>query len=267
MPYGIQQPAISGQIAQLEKTLGLRLFHRRPFGLTPAGARLLKEIASFFDGLNELPGQVRGHAHRQLRVAAPARILRDYLPGILEKYKRRFPNFRLTLFDANQVDAEELLRKGEIELAVTELAGNPGISIQSCNLIDLPLILVVPKRSQFRSAAQILESDLAKLNLISLPSNEAIAKQFHAGLKKMWLGWSPAIELGTLELIETYVALGFGIGMAVDLPGRKIRKDLRVLPLPKFPKVTIAALWISQLTDLAALLLEDVKRLAERMSR
>ena len=33
MPYGIQQPAVSGQLLQLEKHLGVKLFHRRPFSL------------------------------------------------------------------------------------------------------------------------------------------------------------------------------------------------------------------------------------------
>ena len=37
MPYGIQQPAVSGQILQLERDLGVKLFNRRPFALTPAG--------------------------------------------------------------------------------------------------------------------------------------------------------------------------------------------------------------------------------------
>ena len=40
MPYGIQQPAISGQIIQLEEFLGVALFHRRPFALTTAGEEL-----------------------------------------------------------------------------------------------------------------------------------------------------------------------------------------------------------------------------------
>jgi DNA-binding transcriptional LysR family regulator len=62
MPYGIQQPAISGQLSQLEKTLGTKLFHRRPFGLTSGGARLFAEIEPFFSGLRDLPHQVRGHA-------------------------------------------------------------------------------------------------------------------------------------------------------------------------------------------------------------
>jgi len=38
MPWGIQQPAVSGQIKQLEESLGdTKLIHRRPFALTPAG--------------------------------------------------------------------------------------------------------------------------------------------------------------------------------------------------------------------------------------
>ncbi|MDB6037055.1 MAG: benM 1, partial [Verrucomicrobiales bacterium] len=34
MPYGIQQPALSVQIFQLEQSLGKTLFQRRPFQLT-----------------------------------------------------------------------------------------------------------------------------------------------------------------------------------------------------------------------------------------
>ena len=37
IPYGIQQPAVSGQIAKLEESLGTKLFQRRPFALSPAG--------------------------------------------------------------------------------------------------------------------------------------------------------------------------------------------------------------------------------------
>ena len=37
IPYGIQQPAVSAQVAQLEEFLGVTLFQRRPFALTPEG--------------------------------------------------------------------------------------------------------------------------------------------------------------------------------------------------------------------------------------
>ncbi len=35
IPYGIQQPAVSAPVAQLEEFLGVTLFPRRPFALTP----------------------------------------------------------------------------------------------------------------------------------------------------------------------------------------------------------------------------------------
>ena len=37
IPYGIQQPAVSGQIAKLEESLGTKLFQRPPFALSPTG--------------------------------------------------------------------------------------------------------------------------------------------------------------------------------------------------------------------------------------
>lgn len=48
MPYGIQQPAMSGQIINLEEFLGVTLFQRRPFQLTAAGEDLYRFIGPFF---------------------------------------------------------------------------------------------------------------------------------------------------------------------------------------------------------------------------
>ena len=50
IPYGIQQPAISAQIIQLEVNLGATLFHRRPFKLSKAGETLYRFIDPFFGG-------------------------------------------------------------------------------------------------------------------------------------------------------------------------------------------------------------------------
>src|SRR6186713_783992 len=51
VPYGIQQPAVSSQIRELEKTIGRPLFERRPFALTAAGRVVFEQIAPFFSAL------------------------------------------------------------------------------------------------------------------------------------------------------------------------------------------------------------------------
>lgn len=263
MPYGIQQPAISGQISQLEKSLGTKLFDRRPFGLTAAGAKLFGEIERFFAGLKELPDQVRGYATRRLRLAAPALILRDYLPTILREYKRRDRDFRLTLYDANQATAEELLRKREIDLAITEMEDRPGQSIETCTLVRLPLVLVVPKKAKARTVGDFFhENSSATESLISLPADEVISKHFQTGLRNLSRVWTPAMEVTSLELIDIYASLGFGVGVSVGIPEVRRKSSLRVLPLPKFPVLTVAALWLGDLSELAARFLHDVRKLA-----
>src|SRR6266852_8731749 len=52
IPYGIQQPAVSGQVIQLEEFLGVTLFQRRPFALTPAGKDLYDFIHPFFENIS-----------------------------------------------------------------------------------------------------------------------------------------------------------------------------------------------------------------------
>src|SRR3954464_15780718 len=54
IPYGIQQPAVSGQMRALEESTGARLFERSPFRLTVPGEKLFAHVAPFFEGLDDV---------------------------------------------------------------------------------------------------------------------------------------------------------------------------------------------------------------------
>ena len=73
MPYGIQQPAISGQVIQLEEFLGVTLFQRRPFALTGPGQELYDFIKPFFSNLTPMAEKLRGGVSQHLRIAASER--------------------------------------------------------------------------------------------------------------------------------------------------------------------------------------------------
>src|SRR5580700_5871147 len=109
IPYGIQQPAVSAQIASLEETLGVKLFQRRPFLLTAAGTELFGFIEPFFGGLEAVERSIRATAEPQLRIAAPSIVLHDYMPDVLQRVRAKFPRFRLHLHEATRVEAKKLL--------------------------------------------------------------------------------------------------------------------------------------------------------------
>jgi len=142
MPYGIQQPAVSGQILQLEETLGLKLFQRRPFHLTPAGRELFAFVEPFFGRLGETGERLRGETSHRLRLAAPATILRGHFPNLLvpasyklasprQLWKEIEPEETLISLPPNEV-ISKLFRQGLEKLGVSWTAS---VEISSLDLL------------------------------------------------------------------------------------------------------------------------------------
>jgi DNA-binding transcriptional LysR family regulator len=101
--------------------------------------------------------------------------------------------------------------------------------------------------------------------LIALPKNEAIHQVFHAELRQREIAWPTALELGSLDLVARYVAAGYGVGLAVRLPGMKLPRGVRKLALPDFPQMTFAAVWTGPLPPLGKLFVDEAGRLAREL--
>ncbi len=259
MPYGIQQPAVSGQILQLEETLGTRLFQRRPFALTPAGRRLYEFASPFFDNLDDVAAELRGEADQRLRLGASARILRDHVPPLLRDLHKRHPLIRLCLTQADQADAENLLIKQQIDLALTELDGKPTAGIKACTLLKLAPVLLVRADSPIRSAKELWTKEKITHPLIAFGEHATLTRLFQSELRRLGRQWPVTIEANSSDLVETYAAEGFGLGLSVDVPQEVENVHLRKIPLPGFAPLLIAALWQGKLPPLPAAFLELVK--------
>ena len=258
MPYGIQQPAVSGQIARLEEALGAKLFTRRPFSLLPAGAELFDFVRPFFDDMEKVAGRIRG-ASQQLRIAAPSVVLHDYVPELLRRVRRSFPSFRLHLHEAVRADAERLLLAGDVDLAITIIEGKGRPEIHSRPLLELPLILLVNAQQNISRARQLWARDKIEETLITFPRNDAVQAHFRRGLEQLGVEWFPGIEVNSTRLIEHYVANGYGIGLTVASPGFKSPTGVRAIPLPGFPPVIIGVAWAGKLSPIAQQFLAEVE--------
>ena len=243
MPYGIQQPAISGQVLQLENFLGLTLFKRRPFALTPAGEELYHFIRPFFDNLEVIADKLRGGITQSVRIGASEIILRDHLPGPLEAVRKKFPQLRVSLVTGYQAELESRLFRDELDLAVTVLETKVPAGLSSLPLAQLGLALLVEKGCRLRAADELWKCDRIEDTLICQMPTEAIAKHFQAELAQRGVEWPPGITVGSLMLVEPYVVNGYGIGLAVNVPGTRWSPKIRVLPLNDFPPITIGTLW------------------------
>jgi len=263
MPYGIQQPAISGQVIQLEEFLGITLFQRRPFALTPAGEELFKFIQPFFDNLQPVADRLRGGISQHIRIGASEIVLRDHLPTVLQAMQKKFPKLKVTLREGYQPQLESWLQKHELDLAITLLDGRLPAGFNALPLFELPLVLMARRDSKIKAAADLWKQDRIEETLISLPTNESIYKSFQAGLSRLKVDWFTGIEVSTVELVETYVANGYGIGLSVAVPGGKQRPGIRTLPLEDFKHVTFGVLWQGKATPIIEAFLATIQGAAK----
>ena len=266
IPYGIQQPAVSGQVAQLEEYLGVTLFQRRPFALTPAGEKLYQFIQPFFANLDLIASELQGGKARQVRVGASTIVLREHLPEVFQNVRKRYPSLRISLREGYPADFENLLQKEELDLAVTAIEKKPAAGLHSVALIELPLVLLVEKNSHITAAEQLWQRDKIEEPLLCLPAAEAICKNFQQGLARLGVDWFPSIEVSSVELIETYVANGFGIGLSVQVPKARIAPNVRALPLPEFSPVILGALWRGKTSVLVQAFLDELQLRAKRFA-
>ncbi len=266
MPYGIQQPAISGQVIQLEEFLGVTLFHRRPFALTPQGKELFDFIKPFFDNLTPMAEKLRGGVSQHLRIAASETVLRNFLPDVLQELRQKFPKLKVTLREGYHPQVVTWLVQQEIDMSMGLLGEKPPAGVNAIPLFKLPLVLLVPKASRLKSAEELWQRDRIAEALITVPSNEPIRRAFQDGLNKRKVDWFSGIEVSSVEMVQTYVANGYGFGVTIHLPNLKLHPKVMAFPLEGFEAVTFGILWQGQRTGLLEAMFQIVERTARELA-
>jgi DNA-binding transcriptional LysR family regulator len=260
MPYGIQQPAVSSQILQLEEGLGVKLFERNPFKLTHAGEELFGFVRPFFENLDSMARRLGKQAAPLLRIGASELALRDYLPAVIGRLRLLEPKLRLGLRSGFQAELERWLLDREIDLAITTLQGRPPATISCLRLVRLPLVLLVPRKSKIKSAAAILASRMVEEPLVCLPESEVMTQIFRKGLRDRRVDWPQSIEASSMDLVTRYVANGYGVGLSVNAAEVVRHPGVRVLPLEGFDPVEVAVLWKGEPAPLHRAFLEEARR-------
>ena len=128
------------------------MFQRRLFALSPAGTELFEFIRPFFENIDVVAERLRQNSSLQLRIVAPAIVLHDYLPQILQGLRTKFQAFRLYLHEAARTEAERLLLAREVDLGIMLIDKKSRAGIQVRPLLELPLILLVQKKSKLAHA-------------------------------------------------------------------------------------------------------------------
>ncbi len=169
----LAQPALSRQIAQLEKALGAPLFvrSRRRVDLTPAGRVLAERVEPLLRLLNRMPRDVRAVADGEVghvRVAFTGLAMATVLPKILHAFHLRHPGIRLELTESPTSAQMVALQSGDLACGffhpdAATVGLNTKLLLRERNGVLLPATHLLAKRA----ALKLL--DLAMVPLVLFP--------------------------------------------------------------------------------------------------
>jgi len=162
--------------------LGVKLFNRRPFALTPEGEELYDFAYPFFSRLGEVEERLKGEQSQHLRLAASATVMKNHLPELLAQLRKAVPKMRLTLLEAEPSEVPSLIVNQKVDLAITVLHGRLSEGLREEELLRLPIGFLLSKDRKEKRFADLLEDDdwekgkVGKVPLIGLPQYEVLNK-------------------------------------------------------------------------------------------
>lgn len=144
----VSQPALSRQVAALEKELELQLFFRRgrQVTLTDAGRRLflyVEKIISLYNEAKKEMLQLKDLETGELSIGASTTIANYLLPPILAIYQKRNPNIKINLNVGNSSQIEQMALENKVDIGLIAGKHQSSILYQE-QFAEDELFLIVP---------------------------------------------------------------------------------------------------------------------------
>ena len=208
----ISQPAVTKQINELERLLGKPLFlrHGNRISLTDDGVRLLEyanRILALYGELRDAFVEEQGAFSGEIRLGASTTLSQYVLPGLLAKFRKLYPDVRVTLFNGNTEQIERQIADGKLDFGMIEgTASNPALHYEL--FMDDELVLVTSASNTSFTREEITAADLPALPLVIRENGSGTLDVLSRELSRHGLSLRQLhieMQLGSTESIKHYL--------------------------------------------------------------
>ncbi len=230
----VSQSAITTAVLQLEELLGVKLFERLPHGvtLTAEGNRFYQHTRHVLDTLRDAAAETalqQQALQGTVRVGATYAVLGYFLPNLLARFKRSYPEVEIDLQDMGRAAVEEGVIGGSLDFGLVLISNAQHLDAYERHvLIRSRRQLWMPSGHPLMQAPTVTLADVAAHPYIMLTIDEG-----DTASQRYWSprGLEPKVVFRTasVECLRGLVAHGFGVTILSDmlyrawsLEGRKI---------------------------------------------
>lgn len=216
---GITQPAVSIQVQELEKSLGVTLFHRQPRGLriTDEGEAVLaysQQIFSLSNNLLETIQEMQDLKAGHLTLGASTTPGEFVLPLAVGQFRQSYSNVQVELIIGNTRSIIQRILEHEIDIGmvgdhVTEFSAE----LEMIDYLEDAITLVASPEHPATQKPKLSLPEVAEMGLVVREEGSATRLAAERHFSEMGVIPNIALELGSNQAVKQAAGAGGGIGV------------------------------------------------------
>lgn len=220
----MSQPAVSGQIKNLEEELNVILFTRTNTGirLTEAGRSLLPwahRLVGDIKNMQLMMASIQTDIVGELRLACSTTAGKYVLPQMAARFCRRIPGVKVKILACTPEDVALKLLDGDAHIGVISREIQDA-GVDSQEFFKDTISLIVPSDHRWVKRKSIEPSELLEEAIILREETSGTRRVLLSELSKFDIGIDDLnifMELGNAEAIVRTVAAGYGVAFVSKL--------------------------------------------------
>jgi len=242
----VSQPALSVQIQELERELGVALVERNRGGvaLTPQGEYVLQRVRRILGEVQDLMDCAQSEAIGTVRLGVIPTVAPYLMPAILEAFRKQSATAQLQVRETQTQRLVEELEQGSIELMLAALPiDSPVIDVRP--LFHDRFFLVVPASSRIGPKVDSIAA-IRSHRLLLLEEGHCLREQALSVCSMADKEMLASLGATSLATLIELVAAGMGVTLLPELCLPSIKGDSRVRVVPfrgAAPFRTIGLAW------------------------
>ncbi len=213
------QPTVTTHLRKLEDEFAVTLFDRikRPIQLTSEGVTLLELVTPVVEAVDTLKTQMDYSERRgSFVVGAYPDLVLHHLPKSIQSFNSEYPDVRLRLLARSYTPLIQLVRSGEVDLALCAPPPPDEVSLEFDRLFTYNVVLLTPPGHPLVSKKVIELKDIAAFPMI-LPGPGSLTRtKVEQALKADGISFDVILAMDDSESIKRYVEIGMGVAVGND---------------------------------------------------
>lgn len=218
----VAQSAVSRQIVNLEKELGVDLFIRegRTIRLTPIGVIFLKHMDKAMNVIDDGMQAVEEYIDPQkgmIQVGFPASLASYIMPTAIYYFRKEYPDVHFSLHQNTYQGLIEDVAKGKINIAVLGPSPQKQEKINSTILFTENIVALLPSHHRLANKSSIRLIELQDEPFVLFPNGYILRDVIMKGCKQRGFIPNVAFEGEDLDMIKGLVSAGLGVTLIPEV--------------------------------------------------